>query len=80
MHISDDADEYKYVLDDPADIRVGDEVTFVITNSGHLPHDVQITDASGRQLAVPDPVPLRRRPRQRVGGSSPLSPTKRKTW
>lgn len=52
LHIDDSSDEYDYVPDEPFDIMVGDRVTFRIANTGQLPHDVQVVDPSGKQIAT----------------------------
>lgn len=52
LHIDDSGEEYDYVPDEPFDVRVGDQVTFRIENTGDLPHDVQIVDPNGKQIAT----------------------------
>jgi plastocyanin len=52
LHIEDSEEEYDYVPDEPFDIKVGDEVTFRIRNTGDLPHDVQVVDPNGKQVAT----------------------------
>lgn len=53
----DSADEYRYITLDPIDIQVGDEVTFSMVNTGSLPHDLNIIEPSGNQVAGADAVP-----------------------
>ena len=42
LKVDDSGDEYKFVaVDEVPDFRVGDEVTFIVENTGNLNHDLQ---------------------------------------
>ncbi len=56
LHIDDAEERYRYVADDPVDVRVGDEVTFQVTNTGALPHDLQVVGPGDVVLGVAPPV------------------------
>lgn len=58
LHIrTDDAsDKYAYIAEDPFDLRVGDEVTFEMSNTGTLIHDLQIVGPDGIAVATAPPV------------------------
>lgn len=43
----DEPGAYRYVALEPVDIRVGDEVTFVMDNTGSLAHDMHVYGADG---------------------------------
>jgi uncharacterized cupredoxin-like copper-binding protein len=46
--------DYDFVVRRPPDIVAGEEITFVLTNQGSEPHEMQLLDERGRQLgAVP---------------------------
>lgn len=49
LSVDDSGDEYRYVAAGatPVDIRTGDEVTFDLTNTGTLPHDLVVVDPAG---------------------------------
>ncbi|NNE12395.1 MAG: hypothetical protein HKN41_09155 [Ilumatobacter sp.] len=53
LAVDDSGDEYRYVASgaDPIDIRVGDEVTFELDNTGALPHDLVVVDPGGDTIA-----------------------------
>lgn len=53
LSIDDSEDEYRYVASGstPIDIRAGDEVTFDLTNTGTLPHDLVVVDPAGGTIA-----------------------------
>lgn len=51
LQVDDSGDEYRYTTNDSIDIRVGDEVTFRLDNTGHLVHDVRVVDPEGSSLA-----------------------------
>lgn len=53
LHIEDHADEYRYVADGQVpDFTVGDEVTFVVDNTGALPHDLRVVGPDGTTLGA----------------------------
>jgi uncharacterized cupredoxin-like copper-binding protein len=52
LHTDDSGERYRFVADDPIDLRVGDEVTFEMHNTGTLIHDLQITDPGGDTIGV----------------------------
>lgn len=52
LRADDAGQEYLYIAQDPIDLRVGDEVTFEFDNTGSLPHDLQVVDPAGEQMAV----------------------------
>lgn len=56
LEVEDDSDRYRYVATDPVDIRVGDEVTFELENTGTLIHDLQVVDPDGNRVAAAEPV------------------------
>jgi plastocyanin len=56
LEVDDSGDRYRYVATDPVDIRVGDEVTFALDNTGALVHDLQVVDPSGATIARAEPV------------------------
>ena len=43
----DEPGAYRYIALDPVDIRVGDEVTFTMDNTGSLAHDMHVYGADG---------------------------------
>ncbi|MEO6571286.1 MAG: hypothetical protein ABIO83_07025 [Ilumatobacteraceae bacterium] len=57
LHIDDSSDEYAYVAADPVDLRIGDAVTFRVTNTGTLIHDMQIIDPAGTEVGAMAPIP-----------------------
>ena len=58
VEISDDTDgAYRYLALDPVDIRVGDEVTFEMTNTGRLGHDMNIFGRAGDIANAPTVTP-----------------------
>lgn len=56
LEVDDSEERYRYVATDSVDIRVGDEVTFVLDNTGSLVHDLQIVDPAGATIATAAPV------------------------
>lgn len=54
LHLrTDDATErYRYIAEDPIDLRVGDEVTFEVSNTGSLIHDLQVVAPDGEVVGV----------------------------
>lgn len=56
LEVEDGMEEYEYVATDPVDVRVGDEVTFELTNTGALIHDLNVVDPEGRTVARAEPV------------------------
>ena len=58
LEVDDSGDRYRYVATDPVDVRVGDEVTFELVNTGALVHDLQVVDPDGNRVAYADPVPV----------------------
>lgn len=52
LRTDDSGDEYDFVAEDEIDLRVGDEVTFELDNTGTLTHDLQIVDPSGQSLGT----------------------------
>lgn len=52
LRAEDSQDDYSYVAVDPVDLRVGDEVTFEFDNTGSLPHDLQVVDPDGAEIAL----------------------------
>lgn len=57
LAVEDDSERYRYVATDPVDIRVGDEVTFELTNTGTLIHNLQVVDPDGNRVGYSEPVP-----------------------
>ncbi len=55
LAVDDSDDRYRYTTTDDVDIRVGDEVTFELTNTGTLIHDLQVVDPDGTMLAKAEP-------------------------
>lgn len=55
LEVDDSGDEYRYVAVDPVDVRVGDEVTFTLTNTGTLVHDLRVVSPDGNALASTRP-------------------------
>ena len=55
LQVDDSQDEYRYVATDPVDIRVGDEVTFALDNTGTFVHDVQVVGPDGNMIAKAEP-------------------------
>lgn len=55
LQVDDSQDEYRYVAVDPVDIRVGDEVTFELDNTGIFVHDVQVVGPDGNMIAKAEP-------------------------
>ncbi len=56
LRVDDSADRYRYVATDVVDIRVGDEVTFELENTGTLGHDLQVVDPEGTTLGTANPI------------------------
>jgi plastocyanin len=53
LRIDDSQDDYRYVaVGDIPDFTVGDEVTFVVENTGTLNHDLQVQAPDGDVVAV----------------------------
>lgn len=52
LRVDDSGQDYLYIAEDDYDLRVGDEVTFVVDNTGSLPHDLQVVDPSGAAMGV----------------------------
>ena len=57
LRAEDNADIYKFVAEDPIDIRAGDTVTFEMRNDGRLPHDLRVTDDRSSTLGFAAAVP-----------------------
>lgn len=56
LEVDDSGERYRYVATGDVDIRVGDEVTFELHNTGSLPHDLQIVDPDGDEIALAPPI------------------------
>ena len=57
LHVDDSGDEYRYVaVDEIPEFRVGDEVTFVVDNTGRFPHDLQVQAPDGDVVGSADEV------------------------
>ena len=52
LRAEDSEPDYLYVAEDAVDLRVGDEVTFRMRNTGTLPHDLNVVDPSGASIAT----------------------------
>ena len=52
LRADDSQPEYLYVAEDPIDLRVGDEVTFELDNTGALIHDLQVVDPDGDAIGT----------------------------
>lgn len=53
LHVDDSGDDYRYlVTGEVPDFTVGDEVTFVMDNTGALIHDLRVIDPDGVTLAT----------------------------
>ena len=52
LRADDSEPEYLYIAEDPIDLRVGDEVTFELDNTGALIHDLQVVDPEGGVLGT----------------------------
>jgi plastocyanin len=52
LRTDDSSEEYAYIAEGDVDIRVGDEVTFQMRNTGSLPHDLQVVDPEGSAIAT----------------------------
>jgi plastocyanin len=53
LRVDDSRDEYRYVaVGDIPDFTVGDEVTFVVENTGTLSHDLQVQAPDGDVVAI----------------------------
>lgn len=52
LRTDDSSEEYAYIAESAVDIRVGDEVTFRVRNTGSLPHDLQVVDPDGDAIAT----------------------------
>ena len=53
LRIDDSGDDYEYIaVDDVPDFRVGDEVTFIVDNTGTLTHDLQVQAPDGDVLGL----------------------------
>ena len=58
LRVDDSEDDYRYVAKgEIPDFTVGDEVTFVVDNTGQFSHDLQVVAPDGDVLGVADPVP-----------------------
>lgn len=57
LTVDDSGEEYDFVTTDSVDIRVGDEVTFELDNTGTLIHDLHVVDPDGRTIANTEPIP-----------------------
>lgn len=55
LTVTDDEERYRYVTTDEVDVRVGDEVTFVMDNTGSLIHDLNVTDPDGTTIGRIEP-------------------------
>jgi len=55
LGVEDDSQRYRYVASDEVDIRVGDEVTFELENTGSLIHDLQVVDPDGNRVGYAEP-------------------------
>ena len=60
LRTEDSGDTYAYIAEDELDLRVGDEVTFQMRNTGALPHDLQVVDPSGAAIGTAPAVASRR--------------------
>lgn len=56
LTVDDSGEEYDFLTDSTVDIRVGDEVTFELDNTGGLIHDLHIVDPDGSTVARTDPI------------------------
>lgn len=56
LEVDDGGQRYRYVATDPVDIRVGDEVTFELVNTGALVHDLRVVGPDGSPIATAAPV------------------------
>jgi plastocyanin len=57
LRVDDSEDTYRYVATgEIPDFTVGDEVTFVVDNTGQFSHDLQVVAPDGDVLGVADPV------------------------
>lgn len=56
LEVDDSGERYRYVAVDPVDIRVGDEVTFELVNTGALVHDLRVVAPDGSPIAAATPV------------------------
>lgn len=53
LHIDDSGDEYRYLVTGSVpDFTVGDEVTFVVDNTGTLNHDLRVVGPDGTTLGT----------------------------
>ncbi len=52
LRTDDSTEEYAYIAEDDVDLRVGDEVTFRMRNTGSLNHDLQVVDPDGAAIAT----------------------------
>lgn len=55
LEVEDNSQRYRYVATDTVDIRVGDEVTFELENTGTLIHDLQVVDPDGNRVGYATP-------------------------
>jgi uncharacterized cupredoxin-like copper-binding protein len=55
--IAIDTVEYDFLTDAPPDIVAGETITFVVTNIGEMPHEMQLLDDQGRQLGIVPALP-----------------------
>jgi plastocyanin len=65
LRTDDSADRYRYVAEDPVDLRVGDEVTFEVVNTGTLIHDLRVV--------APDGTPIGAAPAARPGATTSVT-------
>jgi plastocyanin len=57
LRVDDSGDDYQYVaIGDVPDFTVGDEVTFVVDNTGVFAHDLQVLAPDGDVAGVADAV------------------------
>lgn len=52
LRTDDSSEEYAYIAVDEPAIQVGDEVTFVMENTGSLAHDLQVVAPDGNAIGV----------------------------
>ena len=55
LEVEDGSDRYRFIATDEVDVRVGDEVTFELENTGTLIHDLQVVDPEGNRVAYAEP-------------------------
>lgn len=52
LRAEEQGDTYKYIAEDPLDLRVGDRVTIEMRNAGALAHDLQVVHPDGQPIAT----------------------------